>query len=299
MFQVKKQKTVGGGEDYWIVKLDSNGNKIWDKTFGGNSVDYLSSLQQTNNGGFIVAGGSFSNISGDKTQNSNGDYDYWVLKLTSNGNKIWDKTIGSSGFDWLNSVQQTLDGGYIMGGWSDGNISGNKSENSRGADDYWIVKLHATGNIQWDKTIGGDARDECIAVKEIVKNYYVLGGSSASHISGDKTQKSRGTDRTDYWIVLLNYKKTQSFSASSANDIQKQALKNNKDFYIYPSPAKDILHIQTTGKATIILTDQSGKTILTTRIDNKADIDISKLSAGLYYIKNIQTGQVQKVIITR
>ncbi|MBK7853611.1 MAG: hypothetical protein IPJ79_00675 [Bacteroidetes bacterium] len=84
---------------------------------------------------------SNSNISGDKTENSNGDYDYWIVKSDSTGNIQWQNTIGGNGDDWLNSIVQTSDEEYILGGSSNSNISGDKTENSNGDYDYWIVKI--------------------------------------------------------------------------------------------------------------------------------------------------------------
>src|SRR5690242_16085006 len=85
---------------------------------GGNYNDYFTSMYLTKDGGLIVGGYSSSNTSGEKTEDSRGSYDYWVVKLDSNRVIQWDKTIGGGGYDYLQAVQQTTDGGYILGGWS-------------------------------------------------------------------------------------------------------------------------------------------------------------------------------------
>ncbi len=200
----EKTENSKGSEDYWIVKLNSKGNVQWDKTIGGTETDHLNSLQQTTDGGYILGGHSFSNISGDKTENSRGGADYWVIKLGSNKNIQWNKTLGGNDLDIASSIQQTSDGGYVLGGHSFSNISGEKTENSRGADDYWIVKLGSKGNKQWDKTLGGSNSDECFSIKETSKNNYVAGGFSLSNANGDKTSKSRGDK--DYWLVDIFFK---------------------------------------------------------------------------------------------
>jgi len=102
------------------------------KAIGGNDLDELSGMYLTKDGGLIVGGTSRSNISGEKTQNSRGSQDYWIVKLDSMGKIQWDKTIGGSDGDGLSSLQQTSDGGYILGGTSYLNISGEKTENRRG-----------------------------------------------------------------------------------------------------------------------------------------------------------------------
>src|SRR5438132_11154862 len=136
------------------------------KTIGGSSFDYLTSICLTKDGGLIVAGYSDSKISGEKTQNSRGSYDYWVVKLNSLQQIQWDKTIGGKGSDVLNAVQQTADGGYILGGLSYSNKSLEKTQSSRGVSDYWIIKLDDIGNIQWDKTIGGSGYDDLASVQQ-------------------------------------------------------------------------------------------------------------------------------------
>jgi hypothetical protein len=194
-----KTENSKGADDYWIVKLDSNGNIQWDKTIGGNSYDKLKTIKQTNDGGYIAGGYSQSDMSGDKTENTRGFYDYWIVKLDANGNIQWDKTMGGGYTDQLNDIIQTNDDGYLLGGYSQSPISGEKTQSSRGLDDYWIVKLDNAGNIQWDKTYGGTGYDRLSAMVPSPDGGYLLGGNSDSDESGEKMQNSRG--RNDYWIV--------------------------------------------------------------------------------------------------
>ena len=90
---------------------------VWDKTFGGSRLDTLPYIQQTSDGGYIVAGSTQSN-SGDISNGNNGDVDYWILKLDESGNKVWDKTLGGSSYDCATSIRQTSDGGYILAGYT-------------------------------------------------------------------------------------------------------------------------------------------------------------------------------------
>ncbi|KAA9331719.1 T9SS type A sorting domain-containing protein [Adhaeribacter soli] len=191
--------------DFWVVKVDASGNKTWDKTFGGGSDDWLRSLQQTSDGGYILGGGTYSGIGGDKSQASQGLFDYWIIKLNSNGNKLWDKTFGGSDTEAFASLQQTSDGGYILGGTSISGISGDKSQARKGAVDYWIVKLDANGNKIWDKTFGGNLGAGTYNFSKIEQTSdggYILGGSSSDDIGADKTQPSRGG--ADYWVVKID-----------------------------------------------------------------------------------------------
>ncbi|HKR06808.1 MAG TPA: T9SS type A sorting domain-containing protein [Bacteroidia bacterium] len=196
----KTENSIGGTSwDYWVIKTDASGNIQWQNTIGGNDIDILYSIQQTNDGGYILGGYSVSNISGDKTENSIGGADYWIVKTDASGNILWQNTIGGNGDDWLNCVKQTTDGGYILAGHSVSGSSGDKSEINMGGDDYWIVKTDASGNIQWENTIGGNISDAIYSIQQTADGGYILGGWSTSGISGDKTENSNGG--ADYWIV--------------------------------------------------------------------------------------------------
>ncbi|MEP7171754.1 MAG: T9SS C-terminal target domain-containing protein, partial [Bacteroidota bacterium] len=188
--------------DYWIIKIDSIGNKQWEKNFGGTSDDLPYSLQQTADGGYILGGVSHSGISGDKTDSLRGgmgDYDFWIVKTDSLGNKQWDKDFGGFNYDQLTSMLQTVDGGYILGGFSNSDSSGDKTQNSHGSEDYWIVKIDSLGNKQWDKDFGGADDDRFHFIQQTADKGYILGGNSNSGISGDKTQTVWGL--YDYWIL--------------------------------------------------------------------------------------------------
>src|SRR5688572_20099714 len=132
----------------------------WQNTIGGNSYDQLSSIQQTSDGGYIMGGFSTSTISGDKTEDIIGWDDYWIVKSDPAGNILWQNTIGGTSSDRLYSIRQTADGGYILGGSSFSDSSGDKSENCIGDEDYWIVKTDSIGNVQWENTIGGYEVDQ-------------------------------------------------------------------------------------------------------------------------------------------
>ena len=183
--------------------------KQWDKRFGGTDYDYISSLHQTTDGGYVLGGFSFSGIGGDKTQPNWGVVDYWIVKTDSVGNKQWDKRFGGTDEEQFYSLYQTTDGGYILGGYSESGISGDKTQPSWGVTDYWIVKTDSIGNKQWDKRFGGTDYEELLSLQQTSDGGYILGGASLSGIGGDKTQPSwqwNGFNTYDYWIV-----KTDSF----------------------------------------------------------------------------------------
>ena len=196
--------------DFFIIKTDALGNVQWQKIIGGDELDYFPTIKQTTDGGFIVGGSSLSNISGQKTDNSKGSVDYWVLKLDSLGNIMWQKTIGGGSPDYLETVEQTIDGGYILGGYSESNIGGDKTEHRIGYEpnvysgyaDYWVVKINSIGDIQWQNTIGGNNAEFGGYTTQTLDGGYIVSGTSYSWASGNKTEENMG--QNDIWIVKLS-----------------------------------------------------------------------------------------------
>lgn len=141
--------------DYWIVKIDRDGNKLWDRSFGGIADDQLWNLQQTRDGGFVLAGYSRSPASGNKTASNFGNYDYWLVRTDSAGNKLWDRCYGGTDDDRLFSVAETEDGGFVLGGCSNSGTNGNKTAPSLNAYNAWVIRTDSEGNLLWDKCFGG------------------------------------------------------------------------------------------------------------------------------------------------
>ena len=197
-------KTVNtkGGDDIWLLKLNNTGDILWQKSIGGNNADRPFSMSISSNNNILIGAISFSSISGDKSEENYGYFDYWVLELDAIGTILWQKTLGGSGNETLTSFYKTSDNGYIIGGYSNSGISGNKTENSYGQNDYWIIKLDFNRNIEWQKTIGGNNEDQCSSIYQTNDNGFIIGGSSNSDISGNKTVPSKGSD--DFWVMKLD-----------------------------------------------------------------------------------------------
>ncbi len=154
--------SFGAGEyDLWIIKLNSNGNIQWQKTYGGSSYDLGNSIQQTNDDGYIVVGSTRSF--------GNGDADALVLKLDKNGQVQWANTYGGTLFDGAFSIWQTLDNGYIIGGntWS---FKGDRSE-------IWIIKIDQYGEIQWQKTYSNGSFDYIGSIQQTIDGGYIVAGT--------------------------------------------------------------------------------------------------------------------------
>ncbi len=203
-----------GGRDYWVVKVSATGSKLWDKRFGGSGNDEAAGLVATGDGNYLLGGLSFSGISGDKSQGTQGSSDFWVVKMSAAGTKLWDKRFGGSLTEELRSVVRTPDGGFLLGGKSNSGTGGDKSQSSRGGHDYWVVKISSGGSKQWDKRFGGSLAEELRTVLVTPEGGLLLGGRSDSGQGGDKSQSSRGS--TDYWLVKLSASGGAALVASAA-----------------------------------------------------------------------------------
>ncbi len=185
-----------GRGDFWIVKLDENGKYEWQRTLGGGYDDGAYSIQQTRDGGYIVAGGTLSN-DGD-VSGYHGSWDFWVVKLDREGNIEWQRALGGSKGDVAGSIQQTRDGGYIVAGWTesnDGDVSGN-----HGGKDFWVVKLDSEGDIEWQRALGGSCDDWAESIQQTNDGGYIVAGITYSN-DGDVIGNygERG-----FWVVKLD-----------------------------------------------------------------------------------------------
>jgi hypothetical protein len=157
------------GGDAFLIKTDANGNIIWAKTYGGTYYDNAYSVQQTSDGGYIVAG--YAEFF------SAGSYNIFLIKTNANGNIIWAKIYGGPYWEDAFSVQQTSDGGYIVAGRTN-------SFNGGGSYDIFLIKTDANGNIIWAKTYGGMNFDEAYSVQQTSDGGYIVAGYTRSFGAG-------------------------------------------------------------------------------------------------------------------
>ncbi len=188
-----------GNADYWLLKLSASGVIEWQKVYGGNNVDVCYSANQTADGGYILGGHSLSGSNGIKTDSNVGLYDYWVIKTDAAGNIEWQNGLGGKGYDLCRALIETSDGGYLVGGYSNSGATGDKNEPLIGIYDYWVIKLSATGSIEWQNTIGGTSDEYLFSLMETSDGNFLLGGYSYSGIGGDKIETTEGS--ADFWIV--------------------------------------------------------------------------------------------------
>ncbi len=190
--------------DYWVIKLSSAGALEWQRSLGGTLAEEANSIQQTSDGGYIVAGASYS-PDGDVT-GAHGGEDAWVVKLSSMGAIEWQKALGGSDDEYAASIRQTFDGGYILTGSSysvDGDITVHHGDITH--DDVWVVKLSSTGSIEWQSSLGGSSSDKGYFIQQTIDSGYIITGSAASS-DGDVTGHVGiiGKSQSDIWVVKLS-----------------------------------------------------------------------------------------------
>ncbi len=159
-----------GAKDYWIVKLDALGNLVWQKSLGGSADDVPYSIQQTNDDGYIVTGYTESN-DGDVTDH-HGMKDIWIVKMDVTGSIVWQKTFGGSYNDASFSIQQTNDGGYIVGGYC-----GSTDTDVLVPSGFLIFKLDASANVVWKKSLPGIIGQFAKVLRQTADGGYIAGGA--------------------------------------------------------------------------------------------------------------------------
>ncbi|NIX63678.1 hypothetical protein [Gaetbulibacter sp. S0825] len=192
--KVNSSKRHGIGE-FWCHKLDANGNIEWRKYFGGTNNDRSFDVVQANDGGYVITG--FSESDDFDITNSYGSYDYWVIKLDTAGNLLWEKSLGGSEIDQARSIAKTDDNAYIIAGNSfstDGDVSSNK-----GNSDFFIVKIDDNGKVKWRKNYGGSDFDYATSISPSTNGFLLTGNSKSS----DKDVTSNYGEN-DFWVIKIN-----------------------------------------------------------------------------------------------
>jgi hypothetical protein len=302
-----------GGYDIWLVKMSQTGVIQWQKCLGGTALEGVGSIHLTTDGGYILAGSTASNngdVSGwhagydiDDNGNTYPLPDCWLVKLDNAGTIQWQKCLGGSGEDYLYSIQQTPDGGYILGGdtgSNDGDVSGNN-----GYYDAWIVKLGFDPLPIKLSSITARNRE----------NVNIINWSSASEDPGESYELQRSADGVRFFAIAslpgngraADYEYTDTDPIAGFNYYRLLLINNNGnntfskivrafvktgiELRLSPNPANEILNIQLSGsvvsKASVQITDVTGKTVLLSNLINNEPkkINISMLAPGVYFLR--------------
>ncbi len=193
----RSTRQAHAGGDYWAIKLDANGNKIWRRYFGGSLTEVTNGVVQTNDNGFILSG--YTDSSDIDISSNHGSYDYWLIKIDANGNKMWEKTYGGSQIDKSYAITKTADGNFIIVGDSrstDFDISTNN-----GVADIWAIKIDEDGQLLWEKNYGGEQFDAATSITAAQDGGFYIAGNSRS-TTGDISTPNLG--RNDAWIIKIS-----------------------------------------------------------------------------------------------
>ena len=198
----EQTNSLYGSWDAWLIKMNSSGNILWDKNYGGTALDGFSDLIELPSGNIMAFGSSASSNSGNKTSSSYGSIDVWCLKLNSNGNILNDWSIGGADVDTRPIVVQSSPNHLKLVCESLSNISGLKTENCFGSTDLWVLDLDTNCSVLQQKTIGGSDIDGVSDILLMNNGDLLILSQSWSNISGLKSENSYGL--MDTWLLLLN-----------------------------------------------------------------------------------------------
>lgn len=247
------------GSDIWITKLDNTGKISWARCYGGSGGEMGHWIEQTDDGGYIFCGESFS-TDGDLTDIGKGGF--WVVKLNDAGTIQWQTRVGKYGVERAYCVKQTSDGGYIASGHTSGN---SQEPGSKGQVDALVVKFDNSGTIQWQKNYGGSAAEQALMILPTFDGNYLVAGYS---LSSDK-DLSANYGKEDGWVYKIN----------SAGNILWQ--KN------YGGSGRDVLY------RLAELTDTSGYVIAGTTESVDGDIAINRGKREVWLLKIDNDGDIQ------
>jgi len=282
-----------GNNDFWIIKIDSLGRPVWDRTLGGTLSDYLTSIDVVGNIGYVLGGYSNSPASANKSDDCKGGTDYWIIRTDKSGAPLWDKTYGGSKEDYLTSVKY-ISGKYLVGGYSNSPASKDKTVPLKGGFDFWTLQLDKNGAIEQQYDWGGTGNDYLVGY---VPNgsEYMLAGTSNSPKGRDKKAGTVGdTGNDDYWVFKLSA--SSAVAANNVNDSifldakSAEVLKAQISLNITPNPVQDMLTLtyntSSTGSMSLSVYSNSGKLIKQQALSQSSgdfSLNFSAQPSGIYY----------------
>lgn len=292
----KTQKNLGES-DYWIIKIDKDGNEQWQKTIGGKDDDRLQVVYKTTEGNYLLGGNSNSESGNDKRSSNQSGTDFWILKLDKETKEIlWQETYNIAKTDILTSLIENDDKTILLGGYAQGEtikkdkgkgirekalkqVQGEEPKMKKGTDDYVAIKIKENGEEIWRKDVGSDGQDILIKAIETRDGGYLMAGTSKSIMTSDggikaTGDKSSGKGSNDFWVVKLKDKDKKKDEGPKVEAI--------------PNPAIDYTNIIVGfefTKGSAIVVDLAGRVLQEFPITERTvPIDMQGLPDGVYVV---------------
>jgi hypothetical protein len=271
-----KSQNSRGLYDFWMIKIDSTGKKLWDLTQGGTSEDYGYACRYKD-GFYYVGGDSYSPAGLDKTAANKGACDYWVIKVKDAGSKMWDQSFGGNDVDELRQIDFTSNGKLLLGGSSYSSLNNDKTESNLGVEQIWLVVADTGGNKLFDKTFFSPGHDEDGLVVEMNPGTYIGAVNSSCSTGGYKTQDSLGMG--DVWICGL------SPAISGVED-----LNSENQVRVYPNPlVNGVVTIESAEPFEWIELLSADNKILLYQVNTfntfELQIAIGNITQGIYFLR--------------
>lgn len=268
---------IGGNTNfdiiYWVI--DSTGTILWQDRFGGTSVDRLSHVIRTIDGGFLLVGSTRSPVGYNVSHLPIGFEDCWIVKLDSVGGLQWERRFGGVGYDNCTCAETAPGGGYFIGGQTESPAGYDISESGYGNSDYWIFLVDSIGNKVWDRRFGGPGSDELSNFVVLSDTSIILSGHSQYGSSPVKANPGYGP--SDYWLVHLKY--TDTLTTVHEQWAYQQV-------HLSPNPSSGTLQIPGFLRdASVTISDVTGRGIAEIPVPESTTLDLTYLPNGCYHFR--------------
>jgi gliding motility-associated-like protein len=232
-----------GDQDIWVIRINGNGDMIWDKSYGGDLEEQCQYIFPTSDGHFFLGGSSRSNLSGSKTDINRGLFDFWLVKIDEEGTQIWDKTYGGTGNETIIAVADGLFDTYWIAGGSSSDISGEKSTNAVGGEDFWIVHIDNQGTLINDIAFGSFGLDKVYAFYQNSMGNIVVGGLSPT-TDASLADYDQGNGAHEFWLIFMQPDGTKlwdkKYGGSKSDNLTDFIFIPNDGFVLIGNSASDI-----------------------------------------------------------
>ncbi|MFA5034023.1 MAG: T9SS type A sorting domain-containing protein [bacterium] len=274
-----------GGTNVYLIKTNSSGDSLWTRVYGGTSTDGSYSVQQTTDNGYIVAGITSSYGVGTPTC-----FNAYIIKTNSAGDTLWTRAYGGTGTEYGNSIQQTIDNGYI--------IAGETGSYGAGGYDVWLIKINSTGDTLWTRTFGGTDGDCANAVQQTADKGYIVAGYTYSFGTGTPDSANVYLIKTD----SLGYVGIEE-NLSPVRDVASLEISQNP--FIKSTIIKYFIPVRT--QVVLSVYDISGSCVKTlingekTTGSYNTTLNAKELRAGVYFVR-LSAGnykEMKKLVLMR